>query len=104
MNVQDFPDVEQYRQATIDAIVRCAERNRKNGKKNQYFVLFQFATSPDTEVAQAMPHSLLEYHLDHLTSSQREDGGWDDENGLKHWQPYFSTVVLLALKNFNRLD
>jgi hypothetical protein len=79
--------------------VECAE---KIGEK-QYFSFFQFATSPESEVAKAVRPELLDKFLDYLANAQREDGGWDDQHGLTYWQPYFSTVVLLTLKRFNRI-
>jgi len=38
-----------------------------------------------------------------LLCYKNADGGWDYEHGLSYWQPYFSTIVLLALRNYNRL-
>lgn len=99
LNLGDTPENRPYIEATIENIIECAS---KATKKN-YFTLFQFASTPDTEVAKAMPEQLLNKFLNHLESSQREDGGFDDEHGLKHWQPYFSTFILLVLKNYGRL-
>lgn len=103
MNVNDFANLEQYRQATIENIIHCAQRHEKRGETNKYFPLFMFATSPESQIAKAMPSGLIDRFLDHIASSQRDDGAWDDEHGLGYWQPYFSTVTLLALRNFNRL-
>jgi hypothetical protein len=99
LNLDDTPENRPYKEATISNIINCAN---KATEKN-YFTLFQFASSPDTEVAKAMPQELLNKYLDFLESSQREDGGWKDEHDLKHWQAYFSTFILLVLKNYGRL-
>lgn len=99
LNIASTPETESFRQATIDNIIECAQ---KVGEK-QYFTFFQFATSPDSELVEAAPPGLVDKFLDYLATSQREDGGWSDEHGLVYWQPYFSTVVLLTLKRFNRI-
>jgi hypothetical protein len=99
MNVDDFPDLDVYRQATIDNIINCA----RNAPEKQYYVLFQFAPSPDSPISRAMPPDVLNRNLDYLLSSQRDDGGWNDENGLAQWQPYATILVLLALQRYGRL-
>ncbi len=93
MNVDDFPDVETYRQATISNIAACAEK----APEKQWFVLFQFAPTPDSPVAKAVPN-LIKRNLDYLASTQRDDGGWEDEHGIPHWQPVFTILVLMALR------
>lgn len=103
MNVEDFPDLERCRQATLDNIRHCAEAHLYKGELNKARMIFQFAPRPESPVARAMPAELIERLLDHLAGSQREDGGWADEHGLAYWQPYFSTIALLTLKNYNRL-
>ena len=103
MNEDDFPDIEEYRAATLDNIFQTTLSHEKMGEMSKIFPFFQFAPGPDSIVAQEAPDGLVDRLLDHLESSQREDGGWDDEHGLPYWQPYFSTVVLLALKRFGRI-
>lgn len=103
MNEDDFPDIDEYRAATLENIYRTALAHEKMSEMNKLFPFFQFATGPDSIVAQEAPEDLVDRLLDHLESSQREDGGWDDEHGLLYWQPYFSTVILLALKRFGRI-
>jgi len=103
LNEDDFPDGEKYREATLDNIYRTALDHEKGGEKNKLFPFFQFATGPDSIVAQNAPTGLVERILDYMQESQREDGGWDDEHGLVYWQPYFSTIILLALKRFGRI-
>ncbi|MBV7327869.1 hypothetical protein KFU94_06335 [Chloroflexi bacterium TSY] len=103
MSVDDFPDIERYRSATIDNVVQCAQNHRQQGEHQKLFSFFQFGTTPDSPLIQSAPAELTTYILDHLETTQREDGGWDDEHNLDYWQPYFSTVVLLTLKNFGRL-
>jgi hypothetical protein len=87
----------------LDNIYACALGHEKQGEMNKLFPFFQFAAGPESPVARDAPHGLVDRLLDHLGSSQREDGGWDDEHGLVYWQPYFSTVILLALKRFGRV-
>lgn len=97
MNVDDFPQVEVYRQAVIDNIIALA----RQAPEKQYFTLFQFVTTPDSPIARALP-DVITRNLDYLASVQRDDGGWSDEHDMKHWQPYFTTIVLLALHRFGR--
>lgn len=99
MNVTDFPDLEKYRQAVIDNIIQCAEA----APEKQYFVVFQFAPTPNSPIAPHLPEALVKRNLDYMVATQREDGGWDDEHGLRHWQPYFTITVVNALKNWGRL-
>ncbi|GIK66964.1 MAG: hypothetical protein BroJett018_47580 [Chloroflexota bacterium] len=99
MNVTDFPNLTELRQATIENIITCAEA----APEKQYFVLFQFAPTPDAPIASHLPEALVKRNLDYLMEAQRDDGGWDDEHGLRHWQPYMSMVALCALKNWGRL-
>ena len=97
MNVDDFPNVEVYRQAVIDNITQLA----RSAPEKQYFTIFQFASTPDSTVARAIP-DVIQRNLDYLADTQRDDGGWSDEHDIPHWQPYFSTVVLLALRRYGR--
>ncbi len=102
-NVVDFPELDRYQTATLDNIYACALGHEEQGEMNKLFPFFQFASGPESVAAKNAPTGLVDRILDHLGSSQREDGGWDDEHGLVYWQSYFSTVVLLALKRFGRI-
>jgi hypothetical protein len=102
-NEDDFHEVEIYRETTLENIFDTALEHEKKGETHKLFPFFQFASGPDSIVAQNAPAGLVDRILDHLESAQREDGGWDDEHGLVYWQPYFSTVILLALKRFGRI-
>jgi hypothetical protein len=102
-NEDDFPDIEKFRSATLENIYRTALDHEKNGERNKLFPFFQFASGPDSVVARKAPAGLVDRILDYLEKNQRDDGGWDDEHGLPNWQPYFSTLVLLALKRFGRV-
>lgn len=99
LQVDDFPDVETYRQATIENIIDCA---RKMPEK-QYYVLFNFAMWPDSPVAQAMPRDLIDRSLNAILETQQDDGGWKDEHGLAQWYPVVTTQNLLALRNYGAL-
>jgi hypothetical protein len=99
MNVTDFPDAAAYRQATLENIVDCASK----APEKQYYSLFAFAPTPDSPVAQALPDGLLARALDYLQATQRDDGGWDDEHGMAHWQPSVTLGVLTTLKRYGRL-
>ena len=102
-NEDDFPGLEDIRESVLKNIYSTALAHADQGEMNKLFPFFQFATGPESFVAREAPEGLVDRLLDHLESSQREDGGWDDEHGLPYWQPYFSTVVLLALKRFGRI-
>ena len=102
-NEDDFPEVEIYREATLENIYHTAREHEKKGETHKLFPFFQFAAGPDSIVARNAPSGLVERFLDILQEAQREDGGWDDEHGLVYWQPYFSTIILLALKRFGRV-
>ena len=104
LNEDDFPDLEKYQSTTLENIYTCALTHEEKGEMNKLFPFFQFATGPDTRVAKKAPSGLIDRILDYYGSSQRDDGGWDDEHGLPYWQPYFSTIILLALKRFDRLE
>jgi len=103
LNEDSFPDLEEYQIAVLENIYACALGHEERGELNKLFPFFQFATGPESRVAKEAPSGLVDRILDHLESSQREDGGWEDEHGLPYWQPYFSTIILLALKRFGRL-
>lgn len=102
-NEDDFPGVGNFREATLENIYRTALEHERKGEMNKLFPFFQFAPGPDSFVARQAPPGLVERILDYLQGAQREDGGWDDEHGLDYWQPYFSTIILLALKRFGRI-
>ncbi len=102
-NEDDFPGLEDIRESVLKNIYSTALAHADQGEMNKLFPFFQFANGPESFVAREAPEGLVDRFLDHLESSQREDGGWDDEHGLPYWQPYFSTVVLLALKRFGRI-
>jgi hypothetical protein len=99
LNVPDFPDIDSYRRATLDNVIACAQA----APEKQAYVVFQFAPTPQSPVAQASPDGLITRRLDYLERAQREDGGWDDEHGLSQWQPYVTIISLLALQNYDRL-
>ncbi len=103
LNEDNFPDLEVFREATLENIYQTALAHEEQGEINKLFPVFQFAAGPESVVAKNAPEGLIDRFLDQLESSQREDGGWDDEHGLPYWQPYFSTVILLALKRFGRI-
>ena len=102
-NVVDFPQLEKYQTVTVDNIYACALGHEEQGEMNKLFPFFQFAAGPESPIAQDAPAGLVDRILEYLGSAQREDGGWDDEHGLIYWQPYFSTIILLALKRFGRM-
>ena len=98
MNVDDFPEIEAYRAATIENIVECAQK----APERQYYTLFRFAPTPDSPVARAVPRDLLNRFLDYLAETQKPDGGWTDEHSLPQWMPYTTITNLLALRRFER--
>jgi hypothetical protein len=102
-NEEDYPHIDELREATLDNIYTTALAHEEQGELHKLFPFFQFANGPDTFVAKNAPHGLIDRILNHFEKSQREDGGWDDEHGLAYWQPYFSTIILLALHRFGRV-
>jgi len=102
-NEDDYPEVETYREATLENIYRTALDHEKKGETHKLFPFFQFAPTRESIAARNAPEGLVDRILDILQDAQREDGGWDDEHGLDYWQPYFSTIILLALKRFGRI-
>lgn len=98
MNVDNFPEIEAYRAATIENIVECAQK----APERQYYTLFRFAPTPDSPVARAMPRDLLNRYLDHLAETQQPDGRWNDEHSLAQWMPYVTLTNLLILRNYGR--
>jgi hypothetical protein len=102
-NEDDFQDVDKFREATLENIYKTALTHEEEGESHKLFPFFQFARGPDSIVTQNAPNGLVDRILDHLEETQREDGGWDDEHNLDYWQPYFSTIILLALQRFGRI-
>jgi hypothetical protein len=99
MNVTDFPDVYIYRAAVIQNLVDCAAKM----PAKQYYDLFYFAPTPDSWLAKALPNGFIDRCLDHFEATQRDDGGWDDQHNMPHWQPSVTIRVLMALKRYGRL-
>jgi len=102
-NEDDYPGLDDHRSATLENIYLTAQAHEKQGEMNKLFPFFHFTNGPESSTVINAPAGLVERILDHLEESQREDGGWDDEHGLPYWQPYFSTIILLALKRFERV-
>lgn len=102
-NEDDFPGLDDLQSATLENIYATALAHELQGETNKLFSFFHYAHGPDSLVAKNAPPGLVNRILDHLEQSQREDGGWDDEHDLAYWQPYFSTLILLALKRFGRV-
>jgi hypothetical protein len=102
-NEDDFPGIETFREATLENIYKTTLMHEEQDEPHKLFPFFQFAGGPESLVARNAPDGLVDRILDHLEASQRDDGGWDDEHNLTYWQPYFSTIILLALKRFGRI-
>ena len=96
--VDELPDLEQFRQATIDNIVACAEA----APPSQYDSLFVFAPNRDSMIARALPGGLLDRFLDHLSNAQQEEGHWRDQHNLPQWYSMTTINVLLALRRYGR--
>ena len=97
MNVRDFPDLEAYREATVENIIALAEE----APERQVGELFRFAPTPESPLADRVPH-LIERDLAHLEQTQKADGSWADEHGLPQWFPYTTIRTLLTLKRYGR--
>ncbi|MDE2859709.1 MAG: hypothetical protein OXN94_17815 [Chloroflexota bacterium] len=96
--IDEFPDLERYRAATIDNVLACA----KAAPESQYDSLFAFAPAPDSIIAKALPADLLVKYLDVLEGSQTDDGSWVDQHNLRQWRPMTTINVLLALQRYGR--
>ena len=97
--IDDFPQLEAHRRATIDNIAACAATM----PEEQCDSIFAFAPRPDSMIAKALPPGLLAGCLDHVATSQREDGGWRDQHDLPQWYPMTTINALLALRRYGRL-
>ena len=96
-NDSGFPEVEKYRQATLERIVQLAE----TAPDNQAYSLFMFVKKADSPLNQFAPQ-LVERNLDLLAKQQQNDGSWQDQHGLPQWSPYWTIVALLRLREFGR--
>lgn len=96
--VDDFPELERFRGATVDNIVDCAVK----APENQFDSLFAFAPTPDSPIARALPDGLLGRFLDGLATSQRDAGHWVDQHDLPQWFPMTTINALLALRRYGR--
>ena len=92
-----FPNIEQYRKATIERIVSLGQQI----PDNQMHSLCTFIPSPQSAVAQAAPQ-LVEHMLSHLESTQLPDGSWHDQHNLPQWWSYCTILNLLTLRRFGR--
>ncbi|MBI3960101.1 MAG: hypothetical protein HY328_14910 [Chloroflexi bacterium] len=99
MQVDDFPDVERLREATIANILRCAEA----APPGQHTVFFDFAPTPHSPVALAADDGLIERCLATVANGQQEDGGWRDEHNLPQWRPWTTICSLLTLRAYGRI-
>jgi len=97
MHVNDFSQVENYREAVLDNIAACARKM----PEAQYYQLIHFAPTPDSRVNQRMP-DLVARSLDFLASAQRDDGHWDDEHSLPQWYPLVTILTLYVLKHYGK--
>ncbi|MCY4539783.1 MAG: hypothetical protein OXE52_16335 [Chloroflexi bacterium] len=96
--IDEFPDLELYRAATIDNVIDCAQK----APESQYDSLFAFAPTPDSIIAKALPADLLVKYLDVLEGAQADDGSWVDQHNLRQWWPMTTINVLLALHRYGR--
>lgn len=96
--ISDFPDLNRYRQATVDNVIACAE----HAPENQCYSLFPFAPTPDSPIAKAMPPGLLTRFLDVLENAQQPEGHWVDQHNLRQWWTMTTINVLLALRRYGR--
>lgn len=98
--IDDLPDLQDLRRATVDNIVACALA----APEKQYDSLFVFAPTPDSMIARALPPGLPNRFLDALSNAQQAEGHWLDQHNLPQWYPMTTINVLLALKRYGRWD
>lgn len=96
--IDDLPDLQNFRRATVDNIVACALA----APENQYDSLFVFAPTPDSMIARALPAGLTDRFIDALANAQQPEGNWLDQHNLPQWYPMTTINVLLALKRYGR--
>ncbi len=96
--IDDLPELQDLRRATVDNIVACALA----APENQYDSLFVFAPTPDSMIARALPPGLADRFLDALSNAQQAEGHWLDQHNLPQWYPMTTINVLLALKRYGR--
>ena len=96
--VDEMPDLEEFRRATVDNVVACAVA----APENQYDSLFAFAPTPDSMIAKALPDGLIDRNLDVLANAQQEEGHWVDQHDLPQWYPMTTINALLALRRHGR--
>ena len=96
--IDDFPDIDDYRRATIENIIACAER----APDSQAYSLFAFAPTPESTIAKALPPALLSRYLDALERGQQASGNWRDQHDLPQWQPITTINALLTLRRYGR--
>ncbi len=99
MKVADFPDVDSYRQATMETILSLAQK----APDDQIYSFFPFAPTPDSPLAKAAPVGLIDRFLDYLLSTQADDGGWRDQHGLPQWRSPVTINNLVTLRRYGRL-
>ena len=96
--VDELPDLEEFRRATVDNIVACAVA----APENQCDSLFAFAPTPESMIAEALPDGLIDRNLDVLANAQKEGGHWVDQHDLPQWYPMTTINALLALRRYGR--
>jgi hypothetical protein len=94
----EFPNVEAYRTATIEQIVKLGLQ----APDNQLHSLTMFMHSPQSAIAKASPQ-LVERTLSYLEATQLEDGSWHDQHNLPQWWASCTILNLLTLRRFGRL-
>lgn len=99
MHVEDFPNLADYRQATAQNIIACAEK----APDNQLPELLKLFSTPQAVATYHVPETLVKRALDLIEGSQQADGGWHDEHGLAQWYAYTTITSLQTLKRFGRL-
>jgi hypothetical protein len=97
MNDDAFPEVETFRQATIERITTLAQAI----PENQIHSFFTFAPTPQSRVTKAAP-DLVNRFLDILQAQQQDDGSWHDQHDLPQWFSYTTILNLLTLRRYGR--
>lgn len=98
-NVTDFPDLGTYQQATVEAIVRCADK----ATDAQLGAILTFVPHPDAPLADRIPQRFVDKALDMLLEGQQDDGSWHDEHGLVQWFPIQTISALVTLERYGKL-
>ncbi len=99
-NIDQYPDLAKYQDATVDNIRTLLEARPDKGSE----ALFQLAPFPDSLIMLALPDELIQRELDRLLDTYLDNGGWHDEHNLPHWYVGATIANLTTLQRHERIN